>query len=279
MQGMRAQGAATTGWSSSTRRAAGAARSRRSTSRGDWGVALGEVPALGDVPTGGLRSCSTSPATAAAHRPAAGDASHPASSRPERETGTLDRRTACTLDPPRARRASAVSVGDVVYVEPIDGKPGSRLRQVPEIEGAIVAMDPHTGRVLAMVGGFSYAESRVQPRDAGAAPAGLVVQAVRLFGGARQRLHAVVASCSTRRSRSIRAPGRVWRPENYDGKFYGPRRCAGIEKSRNVMTVRLAQDMSACRWSPNTPALRRLRRHAAVLCRCRSAPARRRCCA
>ena len=53
-----------------------------------------------------------------------------------------------------------LNVGDVVYVEPIDGKPGQmRLRQVPEISGAIVAMDPYTGRVHAMVGGFSFDQS------------------------------------------------------------------------------------------------------------------------
>ena len=50
--------------------------------------------------------------------------------------------------------------GDVVYVSPVADKPGAyTLEQVPEIEGAIVAMDPRTGRVLALVGGFSFAES------------------------------------------------------------------------------------------------------------------------
>ena len=58
-----------------------------------------------------------------------------------------------------------VHPGDAVYVEPIDpkdgGKPGQfGLRQIPEINGAIVAMDPHTGRVLALSGGFSYASSQ-----------------------------------------------------------------------------------------------------------------------
>ena len=60
----------------------------------------------------------------------------------------------------QAQSTSVLSVGDVVYVEPLDGKPGQfRLRQVPEITGAIVAMDPYTGRVLAMVGGFSFDQS------------------------------------------------------------------------------------------------------------------------
>ena len=54
-----------------------------------------------------------------------------------------------------------LNVGDVIYVEPLAGKEGQfRLRQVPEVSGAIVAMDPQTGRVLAMVGGFSYDQSQ-----------------------------------------------------------------------------------------------------------------------
>src|SRR5439155_23801377 len=54
-----------------------------------------------------------------------------------------------------------LELGDVVYVEPVAGKEGQfRLRQVPDVSGAIVAMDPQTGRVLAMAGGFSYDQSQ-----------------------------------------------------------------------------------------------------------------------
>ncbi|MCX7898910.1 MAG: penicillin-binding transpeptidase domain-containing protein, partial [Methylocystis sp.] len=53
-----------------------------------------------------------------------------------------------------------LTVGDVIYVEPIAGAPGRyRLRQIPEISGAMVAMDPYTGRVFSMVGGFSFDQS------------------------------------------------------------------------------------------------------------------------
>src|SRR6185295_6922587 len=56
-----------------------------------------------------------------------------------------------------AKVSQVLEAGDVVYVEPLAGKDGQfRLRQIPEVSGAIVAMDPQTGRVLAMVGGFSY---------------------------------------------------------------------------------------------------------------------------
>ncbi len=53
-----------------------------------------------------------------------------------------------------------MKIGDVIYVEPTGEKGSYGLRQVPQINGAIVAMDPHTGRVLAMSGGFSYASSQ-----------------------------------------------------------------------------------------------------------------------
>ncbi len=89
------------------------------------------------------------------------------------------------------RPQDVLKPGDVIYVEATD-KPGEYgLRQVPEINGAIVAMDPHTGRVLAMSGGFSYASEPVRPRDAGDASAGLGVQAFRLCRGAGCGLHAI----------------------------------------------------------------------------------------
>ena len=60
-----------------------------------------------------------------------------------------------------ARLSQVMEPGDVVHVEPLAGRDGMfRLRQIPDISGAIVAMDPQTGRVLAMVGGFSYDQSQ-----------------------------------------------------------------------------------------------------------------------
>ncbi len=81
---------------------------------------------------------------------------------------------------PIKRVSEVLSPGDVIYVEPMEQKGEYRLRQVPEISGAMVVEDPHTGRVLAMVGGFSFDRKPVQPRHPGAAPAGLLVQAHRL---------------------------------------------------------------------------------------------------
>ena len=82
--------------------------------------------------------------------------------------------------------------GDVVYVEALeDGSNQYRLRQIPEVSGALVAMDPHTGRVLAMYGGFSFRHVAVQPCNAGLSSTRFVVQTLRLCRSTGQWLHAV----------------------------------------------------------------------------------------
>ena len=136
-----------------------------------------------------------------------------------------------------------MTVGDVIYVEPLAGKEGQfRLRQVPEVSGAIVAMDPQTGRVLAMVGGFSYDQSQFNR----------ATQALRQPGSSFKPLvyAAALDNGYTPSTVVMDAPleidtgSGIWAPENYSKKFYGPSTLRfGIEQSRNVMTVRLAQDV------------------------------------
>ena len=152
---------------------------------------------------------------------------------------------------------AVLAAGDVVYVAPAEPKadpkqkdkdkgasPGWELMQVPEIEGAIVVMDPHTGRVHALVGGFSYAESEFNR----------ATQALRQPGSAFKPIvySAALDNGYTPSTVILDAPIEIdpgagqdiWRPQNYGRKFYGPSTLRlGVEKSRNVMTVRLAQDM------------------------------------
>ena len=152
---------------------------------------------------------------------------------------------------PRPKRAADVlHPGDVVAVEPMaaddEGNPYPAatygLRQIPDIEGALVALDPHTGRVLAMTGGYSYARSQFNR----------VTQAMRQPGSAFKPFVylAGLESGFTPSSLILDAPFVVdqgpglpkWRPANYTKKFYGPSTMRlGVEKSRNLMTVRLAQ--------------------------------------
>ncbi len=132
--------------------------------------------------------------------------------------------------------------GDVLYVEP-EGKPGEYgLRQIPEINGAIVAMDPHTGRVMALSGGFSYASSQFDR----------AMQAMRQPGSSFKPFvyAAALDNGYTPSSKVLDAPFEkdmgpgqgIWRPDNFEkGNFLGDTTLRrGVELSRNVMTVRLA---------------------------------------
>jgi penicillin-binding protein 1A len=135
--------------------------------------------------------------------------------------------------------------GDVVYAEPTAKDSGQyRLRQIPEVSGAMVVMDPWTGRVLALVGGFSYDQSQFNR----------ATQALRQPGSSFKPFvySAALDNGYTPSSVVLDAPIEIeqgpglaaWRPENYEGKYYGPQTLRfGLEHSRNVMTVRLAQDV------------------------------------
>ena len=132
--------------------------------------------------------------------------------------------------------------GDLIFVEPTGGQ--FALKQVPRVNGALVAIEPQSGRVLAMVGGYSYALSSFNratqaERQPGSAykpfvyaaalegdftPASIVLDAPISFAGG--------------------ANGGRWTPENYSRQYYGPQSLRrGLELSRNVMTVRLAQSV------------------------------------
>jgi penicillin-binding protein 1A len=139
--------------------------------------------------------------------------------------------------------AGVLKPGDVVYVEALKDKPGQyRLRQPPKVQGGMVVMDPKTGRVLAMVGGFSFAQSEFNR----------ATQAMRQPGSSFKPFvySAALDNGYTPASVVLDAPiefvsgGKVWKPQNYGGDFIGPATLRrGIEQSRNLMTVRLANDL------------------------------------
>ncbi len=138
-----------------------------------------------------------------------------------------------------------LKIGDVIYVEPLDGKPHQfGLRQVPEINGAIVVMDPHTGRVLAMSGGFSYASSQFDR----------AMQAMRQPGSSFKPFvyAAALDDGYTPASRLLDAPVSLpqgpglpmWTPSNYEHDYLGLITLRkGLELSRNLLTIRLASDI------------------------------------
>ena len=134
-------------------------------------------------------------------------------------------------------------IGDIIYVKKIsDGN--YSLKQLPNANGGIVVMDPYSGRVLALSGGFSFKKSEFNR----------VTQAKRQPGSAfKPFIYALALENKFRPSTLVLdAPIvldqgndlKAWKPENYGKKFYGPSTLrTGIEKSRNLMTVRIAQEL------------------------------------
>ena len=116
-----------------------------------------------------------------------------------------------------------------------------QLAQPPHAQGAFVALDPQDGAVLALVGGYDFALEQVQSRGAGAPPAGLVVQALRLFGRARARLHAGDARARTRPScSSTRGWRRCGDRRTTRASSAGPLRLReALVKSRNLVSIRV----------------------------------------
>ncbi len=149
--------------------------------------------------------------------------------------------------------ADVLELGDIVLVEDLVAEDAPEqtvaddhygLRQIPEVNGAILAIDPFTGRVLSMVGGYSFAQSQFNR----------AVQANRQPGSSFKPFvyAAALDNGYTPASIILDAPfvasgdesTRFYRPQNYSEVFYGPSTLRrGLELSRNVMTVRLAQEM------------------------------------
>src|SRR4029077_1792050 len=218
---------------------------------GDWGVKLAEVKSLSDV--GWKMAVVLETGDQAARIGFQPGREIGGAVLREREGGIVPvegvRGAKAASGPQKGRAISKVSQvlepGDVIYVEALAGKDGQfRLRQVPEVSGAMVVMDPWTGRVLALVAGLSYDQS----------PFDRATQAMRQPGSAFKPIVYATALDNgyTPSSVVLDAPLSIeqgsgqaaYTPENYEGKFYGPSTLRfGLEHSRNVMTVRLAQDV------------------------------------
>ncbi len=208
---------------------------------GDWGPALAEIPVLGDV----------SPWRLAVVLDANDQAARIGLQPVKERSGEINRERIVAILPAdgvkwtRKPLRQALQAGDVIYVEPVEGRRGEyRLRQIPDISGAIVAMDPYTGRIFAMVGGFSFDQSEFNR----------ATQALRQPGSSFKPIVYATALDNGYTPSSIvmdapieidLGPGvGLWRPENYDGKSGGPRTLRyGIEHSKNLMSVRLGRDV------------------------------------
>ena len=134
-----------------------------------------------------------------------------------------------------------LAVGDVIHVA-TRGEDNWSLRQVPQVQGGFMAMDAQTGRVLAMQGGFSYQHSvfnrATQAKRQPGSSFKPFVYAAALDSGFSPNTIVVDAPIE------INTPQGLWRPKNASNKFYGPAPLrTGIERSRNLMTIRLAEEI------------------------------------
>lgn len=207
---------------------------------GDWGVTLNEIRPLSDVPEWTLAVVLEMDKNEAkiGLRPGKDIEGKII---PDRIVGQLPGPEIKWVSKPLSQ---LLKVGDVVYVEPVADKDGIyTMRQVPEVEGALVAMDPRTGRVEALVGGFSFAASEFNRATQALRQPGSSFKPI-VYSAALDNGYTPASVVLDAPLEIVNANGSIWRPANYAQQFYGPQTLRrGIERSRNVMTVRLAKDI------------------------------------
>src|SRR5450755_1912986 len=225
---------------------------------GDWGGALADVKSLSDVSPWRMAVVleSSDQFARIGFQPARELGGAVAK---ERQTGliTLEgvRWTKVAVVTTKGKTTAAVSrvlnPGDVIYVDPLVSRDGAvvegqyRLRQLPEVSGAMVAMDPWTGRVLAMVGGFSFDQSQFNRATQAYRQPGSTIKPI-VYSSALDNGY-------TPSSVFVDAPieidqgqgAGIWRPENFSvGHYRGPITLReALKWSINTVTVRLAQDI------------------------------------
>ena len=134
-------------------------------------------------------------------------------------------------------------IGDIIYVKKLsDGN--YSLKQLPRANGGIVVMDPYSGRVLALSGGFSFKQSEFNRASQAKRQPGSAfkpfIYALALENNFSPTTLVLDAPIVLDQGNDLK----MWKPENYGKKFYGPSTLrTGIEKSRNLMTVRIAQEL------------------------------------
>lgn len=157
------------------------------------------------------------------------------------------------LGPEIKKPVDVLQPGDVVIVGPLseqdrkkipeaEAKTAWNLEQIPAVNGALVALDPHTGRVLAMAGGYAYAGNGFNRVTQARRQPGSAFKPFVYLAGLENGFtpSTIVLDAPVEMNQGAGLP--TWKPQNYSGEYYGPTTLrVGLEKSRNTMTVRLAQ--------------------------------------
>lgn len=220
---------------------------------GEWQESLAQMPAIDDVPEWRLAVITNIDANKAqislqAHKDLAGKLVN------LHETGTIAAKDAKwayrrldskSLQVTMAHNLTGVlNIGDVVFVEAINGRSNSfSLCQIPEIQGGMLVMNPRTGRILSIVGGFSFAQSEFNRATQAARQPGSAFKPI-VYAAALDNGYTPASVVLDGPVEIDQQDGTVWKPKNYEGGYAGPSTLRfGIEHSRNLMTVRLANDL------------------------------------
>ncbi len=147
------------------------------------------------------------------------------------------------IDWTRKEFKSLFKKNDIIYVKEIS-EGNYTLKQLPDVNGGIVVMDPYSGRVLALSGGFSFKKSEFNRASQAKRQPGSAfkpfIYALALENNFLPNTLVLDAPIVLDQGNDLK----MWKPENYGKKFYGPSTLrTGIEKSRNLMTVRIAQEL------------------------------------
>lgn len=156
-----------------------------------------------------------------------------------------------SLGPVVKKMQDVLKVGDVIMVEKIADKAGKyNLRQIPDVNGAFIAMDPHTGRILAMMGGYVDSVNQFNRSTQAQRQPGSVMKTFGYLAALENGLTpaSVIVDEPVVLNQGIDLP--PYEPKNYTGEFYGPVTLRfGLENSINVTTVKLADAVGLDRVS------------------------------
>ncbi len=151
-------------------------------------------------------------------------------------TGTIR-----AVDVAWAQAGRGLKPGDLIYVEPDTTAGVYKLKQVPAVNGALVAVDPYTGRIEAMVGGYSYSLSKFNRATQALRQPGSSIKPF-VYAAALQNDFTPASIIDDSPVSMVGGDGKLWTPENYEHDYLGPQPMRkGIELSRNLMTIHLAE--------------------------------------
>jgi penicillin-binding protein 1A len=141
--------------------------------------------------------------------------------------------------------SDVLNLGDLIYLHE-DHEKQWQLAQLPEVEGALVAVSPFDGAVTALNGGFEYFQNKFNRATKSRRQPGSGFKPF-IYSAALEKGY-TAASIVNDAPVVFDDPGleNTWRPENYSGKFFGPTRLrVALTHSRNLVSIRLLRDITA----------------------------------